>query len=178
MPESLLGKTDYDLFILDLMMPGLGGVELIKYLNRNKNLTPVMVMSSVEDPAVIKQVFQLGIVGFLPKSYSVYEIVAAIESCREGNVHVPGLVSASLTMEQNLQITQEPKDVKVRLTKRQLEIMSLMERGLSNQEIADNLFISKATVKTHINKLFKLFDVNNRVSCLRAARDSGLRVEM
>ena len=90
-PSSLIGKTDYDLFIMDLMMPGLGGIGIITYLNKNRNLTPVIVMSSVEDPAVIRQVFQLGITGFVPKSYGVHQIVDAIEFCRKGNVHVPEL---------------------------------------------------------------------------------------
>ena len=63
-----------------------------------------------------------------------------------------------------------------KLTKRQIEIMSLMDRGLSNQEIGDSLFISKATVKTHLNHLFKVFDVNNRINCLRAAKKAGLLV--
>ena len=78
-PQSLLGRTDYDLFIMDLMMPGLGGVELIRYLNKSRSQTPVMVMSSVEDTDVINQLFKLGIIGYLPKSYSVYQIVDAIE---------------------------------------------------------------------------------------------------
>lgn len=60
------------------------------------------------------------------------------------------------------------------LTRRQIEIMSLMDKGLSNQEIADILYISKATVKTHINQLFKTFQVNNRINCLRAAQKAGL----
>ena len=85
-PHLLLGDTNYDLVIMDLMMPGLGGVELIRHLNSNGNQTPMMVMSSIEDAAVVKQVFQLGVIGYLPKSYSVYQIVDAIEYCCEGNV--------------------------------------------------------------------------------------------
>ena len=62
----------------------------------------------------------------------------------------------------------------IKLTKRQVDILSCMDKGMSNQEIADTLFIGKATVKTHINRLFKLFDVTNRVSCLRAARQAAV----
>ena len=172
-PSSLIGKTDYDLFIMDLMMPGLGGIGIITYLNKNRNLTPVIVMSSVEDPAVIRQVFQLGITGFVPKSYGVHQIVDAIEFCRKGNVHVPESMAHLLgadTSKDNVPISADA----IKLTKRQVDILSCMDKGMSNQEIADTLFIGKATVKTHINRLFKLFDVTNRVSCLRAARQAAV----
>lgn len=176
-PQSLLQRNEYDLYILDLMMPGMGGLELIRYLNKNHNETPVMVMSSVQDPAIIKQLFQLGIIGFLPKSYSVYQIVDAIDQCQEGNIHVP----ANLLLEDsgsadNNGFSELDTSVSSPLTKRQMEILSLMDQGYGNQEIADTLFISKATVKTHINQIFKVFDVNNRVNCLRAAKKAGFSV--
>lgn len=172
-PSSLIGRTDYDLFIMDLMMPGLGGIGIITYLNKNRNLTPVIVMSSVEDPAVIRQVFELGITGFVPKSYGVHQIVDAIEFCRMGNVHVPESIAYLLGTDTSNDKTPINTDA-VKLTKRQVDILSCMEKGMSNQEIADTLFIGKATVKTHINRLFKLFDVTNRVSCLRAARHAAV----
>ncbi len=178
-PRSLLGRTDYDLFIMDLMMPGLGGVEIIKYLNKNRNHTPVMVMSSVQDPDVISEIFKLGIVGYMPKSYSVHQIIYAIEECREGNIHIPSfLEKETATQAGGTPDTGEEviTSTGMKLTKRQIEILSLMDSGLSNQEIADTLFISKATVKTHINHLFRAFDVSNRISCLRAAKASGILI--
>lgn len=180
-PESLIGKLDYDLFIMDLMMPGLGGIELIRYLNKLKNETPIIVMSSVQDITVVKQVYQLGIIGYIPKSYGVYDIVNAIEQCRQGDIHVPPFFSefveeiSTANKPTTAQETGQTSSGKS-LTKRQLQIVSLMDKGLSNQEIADALFISKATVKTHLNQLFKLLEVNNRIGCLRAAKKLGLSV--
>ena len=180
-PQSLIQRKDYDLYILDLMMPGMGGLELIRYLNKNNNETPVMVMSSVQDAAIVRHLFQLGIIGYLPKSYSVYQIVDAIEQCKQGELHIP----ANLLSEADMQGSEEPTSKEWTelqgpesspLTKRQVEILSLMDRGLSNQEIADTLFISKATVKTHINQIFKLFEVKNRVNCLRAAKKAGFSI--
>lgn len=174
-PQRLLGRSGYDLFIMDLMMPGMGGVELLRYLNASQNQTPVMILSSLEDPLVLRQVYQLGVIGFLPKSYSVYQIIDAIEECREGNIHVPALLAAALQDDPALAVVAEAGDgsAEAGLTRRQLEIISLMDQGLSNQEIADALCLSKATVKTHINKLFRYFNVTNRINCLRAARQQG-----
>jgi DNA-binding NarL/FixJ family response regulator len=176
-PQRLVGHSGYDLYIMDLNMPGMGGVELLRYLNASHNQTPVMILSSVEDREVLREVYALGIIGFLPKSYSVYQIIDAIEECQEGNIHIPALLAAALQDE-----SEDPagwgamEDVETAeggLTRRQIEIISLMDQGLSNQEIADVLCVSKATVKTHINKLFRFFNVTNRINCLRAAKQLG-----
>ena len=176
-PQSLLQRKDYDLYILDLMMPGMGGLELIRYLNKNNNETPIMVMSSVQDAAIIKQLFQLGIIGYVPKAYSVYQVVDAIEQCKAGNLHIPQNLLAEIKAQEDVPNSEIWSKLShgesLSLTKRQTEILSLMDRGLSNQEVADTLFISKDTVKTHITQIFKLFNVKNRVNCLRVAKQSG-----
>ncbi len=170
-PAELMGKNQYDLVITDLLMPGWGGVDLIKYLNRNRSTTPIMVMSSVQDNQTIKEVFDLGIVGYLPKSYGTKQIVEAIEACRAGKIHVPAFYSAPVGVGvDDLDSSQH----QIQLTRRQAEILSLMDQGLSNQDIADKLFIGKSTVKTHVSQIFKLFSVNSRIACLRAAKQSGV----
>lgn len=169
-PAELLGKNSYDLIITDLLMPGWGGIELLKYLKKNHNRTPVVVMSSVRDNQTIQEVFDLGVVGFLPKSYGTQAIVEAIEACREGEIHVPGFYSPP---EATTKAPLPLQEGQIKLTRRQAEILSLMDQGLSNQEIADKLFIGKSTVKTHVSQIFKLFGVNSRIACLRAARQEG-----
>lgn len=168
-PSELVGRNEYDLIITDLLMPGWGGIELIKYLNRNNYHTPVMVMSSIRDARTIQEVFDLGIIGYLPKSYSTQQIVDAIESCRMGEIHVPNFYEGTVVGQ------PKPKEAEphIKLTRRQAEILSLMDEGLSNQAIADRLFIGKSTVKTHISQVFKLFDVNSRIACLKAAKAQG-----
>ena len=176
-PSELVGRNKYDLIMTDLLMPGWGGVELIKYLNRNNYHTPVMVMSSIRDERTIQEVFGLGIVGYVPKSYSTQQIVDAIETCRSGELHVPNFLDRCISVSEAGTVKpKEPQtsdESQVKLTRRQAEILSLMDDGLSNQAIADKLFIGKSTVKTHISQIFKLFDVNNRIACLKAAKSLG-----
>lgn len=171
-PAALLQRKGYDLFLIDLMMPGLGGIGLLHYLNTHRQNTPVMVLSSVQDPEIIRRVMAMGALGYLSKAYSVQQIVNAIEECRAGQLHVPQSVNSGgvrlITPEQDTPLSA------TNLTRRQVEILGLMEQGLDNQAIADTLFIGKATVKTHINQLFRLFGVKNRINCLRAARASGV----
>ena len=177
-PAELVGRNQYELIITDLLMPGWGGVELIKYLNRNSYDTPVMVMSSIRDERAIQEVFDLGIVGYVPKSYSTQQIVDAIETCRSGEIHVPNFLERAISTSDAGTVKSKEQhssdDSQVKLTRRQAEILSLMDEGLSNQAIADKLFIGKSTVKTHISQIFKLFEVNSRIACLRAAKQSGM----
>ena len=183
-PQTLLARSDYDLFIIDLMMPGLGGIELIKYLNKGRNHTPIMVMSSVLDVAVVQELLGLGIIGYLPKSYSASEIVAAIEGCREGKIHIPAFYSQKKpsqtpgSKEDEDFALSAPTVDGVTLTRRQIEIISLMDKGFSNQEMADTLFIAKTTVKTHVRHLFKIFNVTNRINCLHEAKKAGLHLSV
>lgn len=179
-PQRLLRSSDYDLCIMDVMMPGMGGIDLLRHLNASQNQTPVIVLSSVEDPLLLRQVYELGAIGFLPKSYSVYQIIDAIEECREGNIHVPQLVAAAFSasgetgqVDADILMDVGEGAAENSLTPRQVEIISLMDQGLSNQEIANVLCLSKATVKTHINKLFRHFNVSNRINCLRAVKQLG-----
>ena len=168
-PTQLVGRSEYDLIITDLLMPGWGGIELIKYLNRNIEHPPLMVMSSVRDDRTIQDVLDLGVVGYVPKSYTTKQIVSAIETCRLGNIHVPSF----FTPPDSDSAPIDAPSPRVKLTKRQAEILLLMDQGLTNQDIADKLCIGRSTVKTHIRQLFLSFEVNSRIACLRAARANG-----
>jgi two-component system, NarL family, response regulator LiaR len=177
-PQALMRPNRYDLVIIDLVMQGLGGLELLNYVTSEKSCTPVAILSSERDVSIIEQAIRQGAVGFLPKTYSVYQIIEALDGCLRGETHIPedlapGILAAlekdSPAGKDSLQGT-----LRRRLTRRQLEIISLMDKGLSNQEIADALFIGLATVKTHIDHLFKLYKVSNRINCLRAAKKEGI----
>lgn len=187
-PTSLLGNNQYDLIIVDVMMPGLGGVELVKHLNAMGNYIPVLIMSSVEDIDTIQELYSLGILGFIPKYYSVASIVEVVEKCSDGEMHIPEEWKFQITLPQQVKassgqdrakiesaISEINSENRLTLTKRQVEILSLMDQGLSNQQMAEVLHISVATIKTHIYKLYGIFEVNNRVNCLRAAKQAKLR---
>lgn len=187
-PADLLASNKFDLLIIDVMMPGLGGVELVKHLNKLGNFTPILAMSSIDDAETIQELFSLGVLGFMPKYYSVEAIVDVIESCSQGEMHLPEKFRNVVRLPQqsterrqasradaNQASNTQNTDGNLSLTKRQIEILSLMDRGLSNQEMAKVLHISLATVKTHIHHLYTMFDVNNRVNCLRAAKKAKLR---
>lgn len=187
-PPSLLGDSELDLIIIDVMMPGLGGVELVRLLNAMGSYIPILVMSSIDEARTVQEMFSLGILGFIPKYYSVEKIIDVIERCSNGEMHVPDEFRNHIRLPQQSEERRqadrsagnsgsETNDCreKFKLTKRQVEILGLMDRGLSNQEMARVLHISLATVKTHIHHLYKIFNVNNRINCLRAAKNAKLR---
>ncbi|MEX1198936.1 MAG: response regulator transcription factor [Pseudohongiellaceae bacterium] len=174
LPGAVMGRVDYDLLLVDLMMPGMGGMDLLRHLVASRDPVPVIVLSSVEDEAMIREALALGAVGYVPKSSSIEDILDAIEQCRRGLLYVPERLLSGHRAAAPSRETVGHDAGPLELTRRQLEIISLMERGLSNQAIADQLFISKATVKTHVHQIFRAFGVHNRISCLRMARQRGL----
>lgn len=187
-PPALFRDTDLDLIIIDVMMPGLGGVELVRHLNAMGSFIPILVMSSIDEAETVQEMFSLGVLGFIPKYYSVEKIIEVIEKSSWGEMHLPDEFRNHIRLPQqsverrqvdrssfNSSGEADESSGKLKLTKRQIEILSLMDRGLSNQEMARVLHISLATVKTHIHHLYKIFNVNNRVNCLRAAKSVKLR---
>lgn len=186
-PSKLLGRAQYDLIIIDIMMPGLGGVELVKHLNAIGNFVPILVMSSIEDVETIQQLYSLGVLGFIPKAYGVEDIIAVIDRCKNGEMHIPRNLLGQIKFDRKTPLEEDATHVgipeksepdntsELKLTKRQIEILSLMDQGLSNYELAEVLHISVATVKTHIHNLYTIFSVNNRVNCLRAAKKTRLK---
>lgn len=171
--NAIVNKAEYDLLLLELVIPGMAGIDLLRQLAANQSPVPVLILSSVEDKAMIREAFELGAVGYLSKSSSIRQILDAVEHCSQGHRHIPEqLLSEQSPGPPGESSSQEPRSLGV--TRRQLQIVGLMEMGLSNQEIADQLFISKATVKTHVNHLFRTLGVRNRISCVREARKRGL----
>lgn len=172
-PGAILGRSECDLLLVDIMMPGMGGIELLRHLAASHSTVPVIILSSLEDKAVVREAFSLGAVGYLSKTSSIEQVLDAIEHCSQGNLHFPDWLISDKVAVSSLEC-QKQNTKSLGMTRRQLEVISLIEKGLSNQEIADQLFISKATVKTHLHQLFRTLGVKNRVSCLREARQRGL----
>jgi two-component system, NarL family, response regulator LiaR len=166
----------FDVLICDLLMPKMGGVEIVERLNKRKRKQSprVLVLSAIEDPVIIKKVLRHGAHGYLPKRYPMQEILHAISTCQKGEISIPDEFKQIIEKKSNDKETCN--DYSIQLTKRQLEILTCLNNGMTNQEISDQLFIGIGTVKSHINSIFNIFNVNNRINCLREAKMLGFMV--
>lgn len=168
-----------DLLLLDASLPEISGSELQQQLLQQEVFLPVIVLSGSNDPQLVRQLLTLGVSGFIPKHFSVEQIATAMQHCLDGQIFLPDETQQQLQQldaqaEQRQQIIEA-----LQITPKELEVLEMMEQGLSNQQIAATLTRAPATVKTHINRLYsKLsepqFNVANRQDCLYRAWQLGI----
>jgi len=156
-----------DVLILDINMPELDGIEVLKKLKQHKNRPEIIVLSSYDDVKLVKEVLQMGAKGFVPKKSAGEHIVNAIYKVAEGSQYFTDDVKEKMMQTLlNGQIKNEGSQDGVlisSLTKREVEILKLVAQQYSTREIGDELHISESTVETHRKNLMKKVKVKNSV---------------
>ncbi len=163
--DHLQKNTDFDLLILDLSMPDMDGISFIKSLISRNIHIPIVIMSAKEDLITLSECFKLGVLGFLPKTWTVNQLSTALLKIADGEIVVPEHIAKSLAImsKNSLENTQSS------LSERQLEILKMVQAGLTNAGIAAVLYISEATVKSHLQRIFKILGAKNRIDSVRKA---------
>ena len=171
--EKLTQHNDWDIVLLDLIMPGIDGIGLLQRLQAEKIPYPVIVISSEIDASKIQQALNFGAMGFIPKSSSQEVMLKGIKEVLSGELFLPEDVQDALA---HLPQISKLSSNTTLLSTRQLSVLHQLAKGYSNQQMAEILFISESTVKTHLNAIFKILQVKNRVSCLQRAEELELVV--
>jgi len=163
--DYLQTNIDFDLLILDLSMPDMDGISFIKSLISRHIYIPIVIMSAKEDLVTLSECFKLGVLGFLPKTWTVSQLSTALTKIGNGEIIVPEHIANSLAImsKNSLENTQSS------LSERQLEILKMVQAGLTNAGIAAVLYISEATVKSHLQRVFKILGAKNRMDSVRKA---------
>lgn len=161
---ALEADRDCDLVLLDLNMPGVRGFSGLLLLRAQYPDVPVMIISAVEDAAVIRRAFELGAAGYLHKSVGTHEIRRAIEMVLAGEVFVPEGIDLSIE-DANSALMQRLAT----LTPQQVRVLMMLSDGLMNKQIAYELSISEATVKAHVSAILQKLDVDSRTQAVIAA---------
>jgi DNA-binding NarL/FixJ family response regulator len=165
-----------DVALLDLRMPRLDGVEAIRRLQETAPEVEVVVLTTYADDESVLAALHAGARGYLTKDASSDEIERAVRDAASGRTRLDTAVQERL-VELLTSGSQPPEAADPPggpLTERETEVVTLMAQGLSNREIASRLFVTEATVKTHVNNLFAKLDVNDRASAVAWAFRAGL----
>lgn len=162
----LLDENEIDILLTDVMMPGMSGLELaseVKY--RHPDIKIIALSMNGEGVIVDQLINQASIAGYLLKQTDVHELTAAIQKVYNGGIYFPDTILNALEAQSRL---RQQVDT-AHLTQREKEIIALMEKDLSNKQIADQLDISVRTVETHRKNIFRKTGTNNVLSLVKWA---------
>ena len=164
---SWFQENEADVLILDINMPELDGIEVLKRLKDFKKRPEIIVLSSYDDVKLVKEVLQMGAKGFVPKKSAGEHIVNAVYKVSEGNQYFTDDVKEKMMQTLlNGQVKNEGSQDGVlisSLTKREVEVLKLVAQQYSTREIGGELHISESTVETHRKNLMKKVKVKNSV---------------
>lgn len=162
--------ADLDAVFLDLAMPGVSGMAAITEFARRRPDVPVIVLTASDDPGKVRQAFERGALGYVPKTASSQTLLAALRLVLSGEAFLP-----SLLLRDGAASAAAGRAAGERgLTARQAEVLGCLALGLSNKAIGRQLGISEKTVKAHMTGLLRDLGVANRADALREARSRGL----
>ena len=169
---SYLSGHDTDLLLMDIQMPGTGGVELCKQVLKQHPNLKIIAFSSFDDSHYVKQVIRNGASGYLLKNVDRQTLLKAIHAVMQGEEFLDESIKKILLDES---ISGHRRSIfEIPLTKREVEILKLVAEGLSNQQIADKLFISMRTVGTHRLNLSQKLAAKNTAALVKEAIKRGL----
>jgi DNA-binding NarL/FixJ family response regulator len=160
--QILQRDSDVGLVLLDIHLRGDDGFNALKHIGAKFPTTACIMISGDEQDGIASRAVSSGASGFIPKSFTADEMVAAIQTVMNGDVFVP-----ATTMAANAASSSSA------LTLRQLEVITMLGRGCSNKEIARALDVAERTVKAHVSAVFEALNVRNRTQAVLVAQRRG-----
>ena len=173
----LVASTQPDVVLMDIRMPRLDGLEALRRLRPAAPDVAVVVLTTFDTDDMVVTALREGATGFLLKNTPPADLLAAVHAAAEGRPMLSPSVTAQLiaavTHGPDRETAQDARRRLAALTERETEVAEAVARGLSNQGIAAELFMSVGTVKTHIGHLFDKLGVDNRVQVALLVRDAA-----
>jgi len=163
-----LNELQPDVLLLDIRMPKLSGIELVKILRSQGNALPILMLTTFDDSELFMQSLQAGANGFLLKDVSLDRLVNAVKTLADG-----GFVAEPVVMKQvNKGFDVSP--ILEKLSEKELQIVKLMAGGFSNKEIAASIFLAEGTVKNHVSNILAKLNTRDRTRAVLIALNEGI----
>ena len=161
---ALALKHSPDVILMDLRMPGMGGVEATKAIRSERPESAVIVLTTYQGDEDVRKALAAGAQSYLLKGMSHLKLLEAIRSVRTGHIYFPRSIRNTVPVKLN----------RPALSPREVDILRLIVKGLCNQEIADALSITRGTVKWHVNIILRRLGVNDRTQAVVVAVQRGI----
>jgi len=160
------------LVVLDLNMPGIDGFESLKAIKKVQPGVKVLILTNYNQPEIIEHVKKLGAQGFMTKNTTAIQMKEVISKILQGEEHFPVQQSQAPGNDHSFFVDGFLK--RYQLTRREVTIIQLVCRGLSSKDIANQLFLSELTVKTHRRNIMRKLDVKSVAGLMNFAKENNI----
>jgi DNA-binding NarL/FixJ family response regulator len=174
---QLLEQTEVDVILMDLQMPGMDGIEATRRVSMLRPDTKVLILTSFGSWQKACASLKTGAAGYVLKDAQPEELVAAIRAVAAGGSYLSAPIATEMLRHMNNFPEAEQEKTHELLTEREKEVLALVARGLGNREIAEHIFVSEKTVKTHMANILQKLDVKSRTQAALYAMRIGLAKE-
>lgn len=162
-----------DVIVMDLRMRRIDGIEATRRLG---GTPPVLALTTFNEDELLSEALRAGAAGFVLKDSSAEELIRAVRAVARGDSYLDPAVTARVLTTYRKAAPGPRGSATAELTTRELDVLTLIGKGLSNAEIADELCISGVTVKSHIGRIFGKLDLRDRAAAIVYAYDNGIVV--
>ncbi len=165
---AILRDKKPDILLLDISLPGISGIEFCQRVSRQFPRTKIIILTMHQSDEFLSEAFKAGASAFILKHAAATELIAAIQSVRQGKKYISSDMTGPF-IDKMLSLSRELNQIPSRLSAKETEIVRLVAQGLENQDIADALHISIATVKTHRANIMKKLGVHKNIDIVKYA---------
>ena len=174
---DVIGDVQPDVVLLNTTMLESNGIQVIPVIRQKSLGSKPLMLTAATDEDVVLEALKAGAKGYLSKDTSVSNLMRAIKAVHNGELWVERkMISRFFDRETTADLEREHQQIKTKaaLTPREEEVLCLLTKGSTNKEIAQDLFISEKTVKSHLNSIFKKINVSRRLQAILYAIKQGL----
>ena len=171
---TLVKKLRPAVVLMDIAMPLLNGLEAARQILKDLPATRVLMLSAHSDDAYVNKAIESGVVGFLLKQTSAHVVCQAIREVAKGGKYFSPAIARHLEHKKSLNRTGQPRNKKIDLTSREMEVLQLIAEGKANKETASELGIGLKTVEKHREHLMEKLDIHDTAGLTRYAISAGI----
>ena len=166
-----------DVLLLDITMPNIGGIDALRTIKKKTPSVSILILTMHENEGYLIEALKAGASGYILKKVADNELISAIKAVYSGEVFIPTSLTKSVVKEMvsgGVSREETGDNDQEQLSPRELEVLTLVAQGYTNQQMADRLYLSVKTVETYKARVMEKLNLNSRVELVRFALQQGL----